>query len=796
MTAAWNEDKTEATLTSSVKLVVGDYTVTVTGVDLVEGQNTATTTVLAEQIATIELDDNAYSTATPYAGNVTVAYKLLNQYNEDITDNYLVTNFTATSSKGTIAASQPSAKGTITITGLTVADTDKTLVVTLVDKTFAKTASKTVNIQAQIGLDTITLSQPVIPTGKDKIERTATDVVIPYAAVDQFGSEFVLANTTAMTFVSSDTTALPTANITVKSIGGTDKLVITAFGAFNGAKDITLTAIVNATGKTSSVTFTVYGTATAKTPILVEPVSSPGTSETINVELQMLDTYGNQMTAADIVAAKAGFTVLSSNTDVFTVGTIALVNKKAVIPVTAKTLKTTANLMVTVNATGESTTLPITVVEAKYPASVTLVPSATTAGKDGLITIKATFQDQYGQPITTSNNVVRFTADNNDFVLNSTSTGLLATPVDETVTNLVDTGIVVKATDWEKTTVITAELVNAAAYDADKVVDTKTLTLSSTTEAAEYTYSITAIPTLYGKAGHDKNSAYAQDIELVAKDAGGNVVSLPAGYVTNVTSTNANIGVDTATMKVFAIDEATGTIAVWKGATKLAETTVTAIEDLPIAASIEIEEEAITIDGKNAADALTAIKANMEIKDQYGVVVVPVGGTNGMWTSDDTDKVAFAANAITTYGNTDDVTIGFITTNGLVATMQVEITNAILADSLASDAFTLVAASNRITIEIPTGTFAPDANIKAANFTFDGANADAKAALAAGTFTRVDDTHVTVDFVASADNASADTTVIVKAAAQAVQAGKPAVTVTVEPQAYEPKDACLLNTPT
>ncbi|MGG0644934.1 hypothetical protein ABE021_13510 [Sporosarcina gallistercoris] len=656
-------------LTSSVVLPAGDYTVAVSGVELAEGKDKGSVTVAPERIEEVKLAVNGYRDASAPT-TVKLAYTAYNQYGEDITTNFTKEKFAVTSNRGIITANEPSDKGVITVTG--VSNDVTTLSLTLVDKTYGKTTTQTVNVRDSKALGSIELSQPVLKANKTSLEQVDTNVVIPHTAKNQFGEgEKLVVGTAAangFTIISSDNTVVDPSDVKVDTVDGKAQLVIAKFGSFSGSKSVTLTAIANATGTSSKITFSVNGASVADAPVLVAPTSNPGKGENpVYVELKLTDNYGKEMKASDIVAAASGLTVVSGNTSKVSVNSqkIVEIDGKAYISLKAED-NGTANVTVTVNATGKSATLPITVVDAKVPAGVTVSTDANYAEVGGVVNLKFAFKDQYGNAIDTSTNKVTFTVEGTAF------TGL--TSGDKTVSELKD-GLALKATANDKTFKIKAELKDAAGA----VVSTQNITLQTIKSDDVLTYSIEQVPTLYGVSTNDKDSDHAVDLKLVGL-LSGNKVALPKGYAT-FTSTNSAIKADTTDMKVWAVFPQgtpanvteTGTIALWQGATKLAETTVTAKSETPVITTATAEKAKITVDGLTKEQALEAIKANVEIKDQYGVLVTPKAGINGSWTSTKT-TLTFTGDAIQTY-SAGTSTVGFVTSNGKVVTFEVSVLN-------------------------------------------------------------------------------------------------------------------------
>lgn len=110
-----------------------------------------------------------------------------------------------------------------------------------------------------------------------------------------------------------------------------------------------------------------------------------------------------------------------------------------------------------------------------------------------------------------------------------------------------------------------------------------------------------------------------------------------------------------------------------KYSTKLAETTVTANAAAPVATTLKFSEATYTsASTQSSADLTTKLKDLAELKDQYGVETAPVGGTNGVWTTSNGAVISVAGDALTKAAS-GTATIGFVTSNGLVATIDVTV---------------------------------------------------------------------------------------------------------------------------
>jgi len=653
----WNDAKTEAALETSITLSTGDYSVAVSGIEVAEGKGTATFTVVPERVETVALADNAFrESATSTTAHVEL--KLKNQYGEDFTGSYANTEISATSNTlGVTAAVDFAANKRITLSSVAL---DKAAVsLTVVELKAAKSVTKEVKVQNAKMVAEVTLSAPEIPSGKTVLEKGMTNVILPYKAVDQYSNEMDLTATTGLTFVSSDTAVVDPASVNVN-----DKKLRFNIKTFDGPKTVSLTVIVNATGKSSKVEFNVNGNAKPADVTLVAPTARIGANETgVKVELQVKDQFGNAMSAADIKAAAdatpSAFTIVSGNASTFVLNATAVqvADGKAYVVIDANATGA-ANLTATVNATGKSSTTPITVVDAKYAAVMTLKPEFTKAVKGATIKVKATFLDQYGDEFKTDGTVlVSFSTENNN-------TDFGAVPADQTITALVNDGVVFTAGEHDKTTKVIAKLYKTNTTGTlSNLLDEKSVTLVSAKSDEALTYQVEALGTLADAANGVTTSPYAKEVKVFATDASGTKVALTSTAIQALTPADSKLVATFATKKVAAANadadvDAVLNVTVGKqdGTPIVLQAPVKVSVAAPAAASIgfkkgddtvtsiKIARTGATVNFFNAAAA-----AYVEVKDQYGTTAMSstasiyVTQPNGTLTLDADGSVVFAA---------------------------------------------------------------------------------------------------------------------------------------------------------
>jgi len=537
----------------------------------------------------------------------------------------------------------------------------------------------------------ITLGTVSPKEGKTVIFESDTNFEIPYDLVDQFDEEYTLtaSQTVAgietndgVTITSSNTTVLPLANISTDAEG---KLQISAFG---GAGKVTVTAMINSTGVIATTTIDVKEDAALASMTIVPPTEVVAANDgTVELDYVAEDQYGNVLDwskPADKALIQAGFT--NSTT-----------SKAGVVAADGMALNADGELIVTLAGTAGEVTLKATDGATKEFGSVTFEVLAnaeltsiagikdlttkvsegvaTTIGKENLI-----IKDQYGRDYTLSGTegALVYFKSGSSTALNIT--GASGADIDNAAVVNATTG---KATITGTATAGSSTLVIALATNIGTpatAVAGGTYEVTITNETNIVGYELKEVPTLYGTAGHDEDSAYAKVLTLVGLDKDGNEVAVDQSKITAITTSNSSvIGTDLASKKVFALDKGSATVAVWIGAEKVAETVVTAVDEAPAAQTVKFANATGTI----STDGGTLdLGATLEVKDQYGVALTGAGAPAnlGVWsvtgptgTTVSTAGVVTASSAAT--GNGEAV-VTFVLNNGNAAgTVTVTITN-------------------------------------------------------------------------------------------------------------------------
>ena len=289
----------------------------------------------------------------------------------------------------------------------------------------------------------------------------------------------------------------------------------------------------------------------------------------------------------------------------------------------------------------------------------------TTIGKENLI-----IKDQYGRDYTligSEGALVYFKSGaSTALTLNdgTAKTGVAiddgAAVIDATTGKTTATGTATAGTS----TLVIALVTNTAAPAT--AVAGGTFEVAITNETNIVGYAIKEVPTLFGDATHTTATLagdYAQVLEVVGLDAGGNEVAINQSLITALTSSNTSvIGVESASRKVFAKKEGTAIVSVWMGATKVAETTVTASEAAPQGQTVEFENDTNTVVSGTPLD----LAAELTVEDQYGVELTSPEAL-GTWTSSNVAAATVDGAGSVTWVAAGETTISFVLSNGNAA---------------------------------------------------------------------------------------------------------------------------------
>jgi trimeric autotransporter adhesin len=655
--AKLSEDKKSVILSSPVNLSAGDYTVTVTGGEFKTGTNVATVKVEAEKETSLTITSNSVSKSA--TGKID--FEVKNQYGEVMA---IPSNQVVATAFDKTAKADGTGTGLITLapvagkqqlqgdfSAATVAHNDE-IVLTLSYKGLS--ASKTITAQDLAAISNITLNEVVPATGKTRVV-TGDRVEVKYTAVDQYNKAFTLPayNDAAaddkvvigdFQITSSNPTVVDADSIQVDNAG---KLTILAGAA--GTAKLFVTNFKTATITTLDVTVASPSAADAIT--LTAPNTLVAAGEEVKVAYTVVDQFGATITPANL---NTGSVVLSTSNA--GVATAKWVGKEIVVTgVAAGTAEISATIgtkVVKFSIDIQAAAVATKVVGVKDVAS--LYENTATSSLDFS---KILVKDQYGRDYKLKNGD-DVTVTVKDQTPNGVTSTLVDSNADAKFNNTSDT-VTFTGTADKSVEVYTVAINGVAGSSYD-------LSLASVATADVTSYELKAVGTIYGVAGQTAASAHAVSLDLVGKNAEGKEVALVAGKITNITSSNKDVvSTDLATKKVFGLAEGTATVAVWNGVTKLAQVEVTASKVAPVLTTATFatkEVNKLTTDADFTVTGLT-------FKDQYGVAIA---GT-GVYSSSNTAVATVTAAGVVDIVGAGTATIGFVTTNGVLATFTLTV---------------------------------------------------------------------------------------------------------------------------
>ncbi|OQM47054.1 hypothetical protein B6A27_02665 [Anoxybacillus sp. UARK-01] len=532
--------------TSNLAIEPGTYEVTVKGL----GEDvTKTVVVEAQKASTLTITNENLLDATTTAK---VGIELKDQYGEALSvkdTEFTVTGYNVTQGK-TVTVTYDSILKSFVVN--TAANADDFKVGDIVKVSFLHnptglTATKELKVVAGAQLNNVTFGDVQLPTGKTMLTQDLTDVKVPYTATDQYGNKLELDKSPSgnIIVVSSDETIVNPSDVTfVKE--GTPEVTKVKIAKFLGYGNVTLTFVNKVTGDVYRLPLEVKQQTGVINSVSLEKsaldIAQGGSA--VAVGLTVTDKYGNKIEPKNYASGSA-FTISTSNSAVAT----ATINntpssedygKLVVTPAVGATKGQKATITVTVNATGETARLNVTIGEPAVPSTIEIDTNskhATSLAKGATTTVKYVVKDQYGNKVTTNSGsyeVKYEVKDNADFI---------------TVDNAIDTD------ETAPSVVVTAAKAGSATLVAklmkgSEVIATKELPISVVdNNGSKLTYAIEPIGTIY-KGGSaidstatnitaaDVAAGYAKEIKLTAKDANGNTVVIPSDQILDVITSN------------------------------------------------------------------------------------------------------------------------------------------------------------------------------------------------------------------------------------------------------------------
>ncbi|MGG4013317.1 Ig-like domain-containing protein [Bacillus smithii] len=665
------DDKKSAILELSTKLTKGEYTVNVTG--LADQALSNSVTVDDEHVAKIEiLSDTAVLDDNAQQPKATVAYKVENQYGEDITK----TTSLQTNDNNKISL----ANGVATITLDTNAKVGDKVPLTLIDVDTATSASKVLTLSSAATVSDVAISGIYNKDGKtlnEDSDLSKDDFYLLVDVKDQYGNTITDPTKAAKGLIKSQSnpTVVGTAgtgnnvSFTSLKINGETKLGLKLTGPVK-AGDNKVTLISTTSGKTATYDISVSETTRTDAVTLSQP-SLAVAREDVLVPVSVFDKQGKAVTDTKILNDSTKGVAISLNGH--DLPTPFVTQDNAVYVKIPKDKLETDGIysLVAQSSTFKVSTLTLNVKKAAEPTVIrglkSTVSSTLKAGTHKQIDVSdLVIEDQYGR------------------VMDSAKVKAGLTGGKKIVVKDVDTNSNVVTFVGDITSSTTATLTAGSTNGTEKLqfvlnYGTKDI-LSSTaevtfrvTDGSEYvSYQMDDIGTVYDEAGASKsdNNAYDKEIKVYGVLADGSKVQLdPKEYT--VKSSLADLATDAADG---VIDTANGstpysptypsnpaadvkeeTLTVTINATGQEFTkTVTFSKVAPKATAVkvvdtdDVKDDALTsitykpsADSDNTfsiADLTTGSSTgyNLVVTDQYGVSVVATPSTGAVTFPDKT----------------------------------------------------------------------------------------------------------------------------------------------------------------
>ncbi|QNU32620.1 S-layer homology domain-containing protein [Geobacillus sp. 47C-IIb] len=390
----FSADKKSVELELASKLFEGEYTVNVTG--LADQALTGSVKVENEKVAKIELLGEVAPINAQNKKQATVAYRVFNQYGEDITKSPLASSISWTASNGVDA--QDDDKGVLTLTNTSDFKTGDKVAITGINVSTNTVVSGVVTISDASATDTVEFVGIYNKDGKEFSGDLAVgDFVLLLNAKDQYGNDVNASKV-------NDDVVFTSSNPSVLTIDkaydgqGKDKdkigLKFTAGPNYANGGKVIITAISKTSGKVAQFEVNVKAAPALDTFTLGTPTEIVAAGEKVKLPFTAVDQYGNTVTKYEALEGKVTF-----NTDKAKLVKDASGN--AVLEYTAPDTKGLQVLVATVVGSGKVSQLTIDVKEAAYAATIeSLKNVTTTVAKDGKVEISLSnlvVKDQYGR---------------------------------------------------------------------------------------------------------------------------------------------------------------------------------------------------------------------------------------------------------------------------------------------------------------------------------------------------------------------------------------------------------------
>jgi hypothetical protein len=538
----FSADKKSVELELASKLFEGEYTVNVTG--LADQALTGSVKVENEKVAKIELLGEVAPINAQNKKQATVAYRVFNQYGEDITKSPLASSIGWTASNGVTA--QDDDKGILTLTNTSDFKTGDKVAITGINVSTNTVVSGVVTISDASATDTVEFVGIYNKDGKEFSGDLAVgDFVLLLNAKDQYGNVVNASKVNGdVVFTSSN----PSVLAIDKAYDGQGKdkdkigLKFTAGPNYANGGKVIITAISKTSGKVAQFEVNVKAAPALDTFTLGTPTEIVAAGEKVKLPFTAVDQYGNTVTKYEALEGKVTF-----NTDKAKLVKDASGN--AVLEYTAPDTKGLQVLVATVVGSGKVSQLTIDVKEAAYAATIeSLKDVTTTVAKDGKVEISLSnlvVKDQYGRTFDLKDKLTN-TANNNlgkyKIVVTDSAEGAVKVAENGTKAEITANDGKITITGLEKgSEEVTFELQRVEKNANDtyefKGVATSPLKVTfNTIEKSAFTsFEIGEIGKLYADGDL---STHAKALKVYGVKADGTKVELPSNYYNVIVDSN------------------------------------------------------------------------------------------------------------------------------------------------------------------------------------------------------------------------------------------------------------------
>jgi trimeric autotransporter adhesin len=543
-----SEDKKSFVLETSVKLTEGDYTVSATGVEA--DALTKTFKAENEKIAKIEILSDVAPikavAANVVADQATVAYKVTNQYGEDVTTTStgLSLSTTAADQAGT---GYSAANKIITLdnNGVAYKSGDK-VTVSLLDPTTGTFVSKVVTVSDKAQTAELAITSLYHADGKTLTADTAKADVPGFKLVleakDQYGNNIVPTDADVVVTTSNNTVLnINVADITTQTIDGKTVTVLplTAPTGNMTAGTATITMISKTTGKIAKFDVVVANGVKADAISITAP-EFVAAGETVKLPYSILDLAGKEITSETTLETAGKGVTFTTPAGISLDFVHNYLTGKAELQLTvAGNVATGKYTVIATTANGKTATFVLDVKASAVPTVIVGLHSSVTTNivKGETLTIgedKVLVQDQHGRTIGLDSLLAN---DNYRLVLSETPASDRVTVTTENATAN-DASVAVRG-DLKGSATLQLKLQKFDAT-ANDFVDVTNSQFSFTTNVVEKADIVSYELGQIGKVYDDVATGYKRDLTVYGVLANGSKVVVPASWYT-VTTNNAKL---------------------------------------------------------------------------------------------------------------------------------------------------------------------------------------------------------------------------------------------------------------